>query len=177
MEEVLVDLLTGEPDLFAFLDRLVAYWQALIGRLIDLGVDVIMFGDDWGTQLAPVVSPELFREVFAPRYRLLFEPIRRAGRKILFHSCGFLRNILDELIDLGVDGLWPQMSLYDRDSGFAQKCADRWVTLFLHPDRQKLMPLGTPGQIDTVIRGYGERTTRFGGRRNLLRRDRKRCAS
>ena len=163
MDELLMDLATGDRHALAFLDRLVDYWHAVIADLIELGVDMVMFGDDWGTQTAPLISPRLFRNVFMPRYAALFEPLRRAGKIIFFHSCGYLGPTFDMLLELGIDGLWPQIGLYEQIPNVIQRCRDARVTLYIHPDRQRLIPLGTPAEIDAAIRAYADRYHALGG--------------
>ncbi len=156
MDQVLIDLVTGEPSLLRFLDRLVEYWLEAVRRMIDAGVDVIMFGDDWGTQKAPIISPMLFQSIFKPRYEILMAPIRKAGRKIFFHSCGFLGSTLDDLLDLGINGLWPQITLFESDSSFPGKCRKHGVAIYIHPDRQYLVPKGTTEEIETAVKRYAE---------------------
>jgi uroporphyrinogen decarboxylase len=163
LDEVLVDLYTGEPHLLAFLDRLVEYWHGVIAALMDAGADVIVFGDDWGTQTATIVSPALFRDAFVPRYRELMAPVKAAGRRVFFHTCGFLGGIFDELLDLGIDGMWPQIGLFDSDSRYAEMCRERKIAIYVHPDRQRLIPFGTPQEIDAAIRAYAEKYRRMNG--------------
>ncbi len=163
MEEVLIGLGVGDKHLLAFLDRLVDFWMDIIDDFLDLGADVIMFGDDWGTQTAPFVSPALFQRIFVSHYRRMFERVKRAGCKVFFHSCGFLGPIFDELLDLGIDGLWPQIRLYEQLPNAVEKCREHRVTLYIHPDRQYLVPRGTPQEIETAIREYAERYHALGG--------------
>ncbi len=162
-EELLVDLESRNPDLLAFLDRLVEYWLETIDQLAGLGTDVFVFGDDWGMQKTTLISPALFREIFRPRYEILFERVRRYGGLVFLHCCGYMGELLDEFLDLGIRGLWPQLNLYDRDELFLQKCIDRKVAIYIHPDRQRLIPLGTPRQIDDYIRAMADRYRRLGG--------------
>lgn len=162
IDEVLMDLATGENDILPFLDRLESHWLDVIRHYLEIGADVIMFGDDWGTQTGQLVSLPLFREVFKPRYARLMAPIKQAGKRVFFHSCGKLGPIFDELLDLGIDGYWPQITLYDAEP-FAQKCREHRVAIYIHPDRQRLIPLGTPAEIDRRIREYAERYRRLGG--------------
>jgi len=157
IDEVLTDILTEDPALLRFLDRLVDYWLAVIHGMLGAGVDVIMFGDDWGTQSAPIIPPALFRKLFVPRYARLMTPIHEAGRKIFFHSCGFLEGTLDALIDLGINGLWPQIGFFESNPALFEKCARNEVTLYLHPDRQYLVPRGTPEEIETAVKMYARR--------------------
>ena len=163
IDEVLMDLVSEDPALMRFLDRLVEYWLTVIQSMIDAGVDVIRFADDWGTQDAPLVSPVLFRNIFKPRYETLMAPIRKAGRKVFIHSCGFLGGILDEMVDLGISGLWPQIGLFDANPSFYAKCQEHKVTLYIHPDRQYLIPSGSATEIETAIKRYAEKYHALGG--------------
>ena len=162
MDRALMDLASGDRDMLAFLDRLVEYWLQQAAYYLALGVDGIWFADDWGTQYSQLVSPALFRRVFTPRYRALMEPIQRAGVKVFFHTCGYLGPILDELLDLEISLVWPQLSAYD-DEALARKLYERRVTTYIHPDRQRLIPLGAPAEIEAAIRRYADRYHRMGG--------------
>jgi len=162
IDDVLVDLLTGDKHLLAFLDRLTDYWMQAIDCYLESGTDIIQFGDDWGTQTGQMVATGLFRDVFKARYRKLFDRIRQAGVRIFFHSCGDLGEIFDELLDLGIDGFWPQITLYDEQT-FPDRCKAHKVAIFIHPDRQRLVPRAAPAEIDARIRQYAERYHSLGG--------------
>jgi hypothetical protein len=162
MDEVLVDLASRDPDLLAFLDRLTEYWHEVIDYLLDTGVDVVMFGDDWGTQSAPIVSPALFRDLFRPRYAEPMGRVHRAGRRVFLHCCGQVGPLLEDFIELGIDGYWPQIGCYDLDE-LAPRFRDHGVAMYLHPDRQRLVPHGRPEEIEAVIGAYAERYHALGG--------------
>lgn len=162
MEELLIDLALEAPDLIRFLERLVRYDHDCIDFILAKGVDVVMLADDWASQTGPLVSPETFRSLFKSHYRDMFEKIHNAGKKVFFHCCGRMGYILDELFDLGIDGLWHQSGLYDSDE-FAEKCRQNGVTVYIHPDRQHLIPLGTPDEIRTTIKRFADRHHKLGG--------------
>jgi len=163
MDEVLMDIVTEDEGLISFLDRLVAHWENAIQRALDAGVDVFVFADDWGTQTSTIISPDLFRGIFMLRYQRLMEPIKQAGRRIFFHSCGYLGIIFDGLLDLGINGLWPQIRLHESAPGAVGKCRERRVAIYIHPDRQKLVPLGTPAEIENEIQCCCKKFRKFGG--------------
>lgn len=162
MDEMLMDLATRENDIVPFLDRLTDYWAEMINYYLEIGTDVIVFGDDWGSQKGQFVSTKLFRDLFKPLYQRLMAPVKAAGKKVFFHACGKLDQIFDELLDLGIDGYWPQIPLYD-EIPFAQKCKEHKVAIYIHPDRQRLIPLGTPREIDDKIHEYADRYHELGG--------------
>ena len=162
MVEVLGDLAAGDADMLRFLDRLTDYWLQHIEYWLAADADVIGFGDDWGTQGAQIVSTPMFRELFKPRYARLMEPIRKAGKRIFFHTCGHLGELLYELFDLGVDGIWPQINQYDEEE-LARECRERGVAMYIHPDRQRLVPLGSPAEIEAKMAEYAERYRKLRG--------------
>jgi hypothetical protein len=67
------------------------------------------------------------------------------------------------LLDLGIDGLWPQIGLFEQVPRVVERCREARVTIYIHPDRQRLIPLGAPSEIDGAIRAYAERYHDLGG--------------
>ncbi|MBU0639690.1 MAG: hypothetical protein KKB50_12560 [Planctomycetes bacterium] len=59
--------------------------------------------DDWGLQDRAFISIKLFREFFKPRYQRWFDEIKAAGLHPWMHSCGRINDILEELIDCGLE--------------------------------------------------------------------------
>lgn len=163
-EETLMDLQLDNPALADFIDRLVEYHAPSIKAHIDAGADWIMFGDDFGTQQAPMISPEIFRKHLKPGYEKLFKIVKQSGKKVVFHSCGRLGHILDELINLGIDGIWPQIfSPFQDGEPFFSKLRDARITLLTQPDQQYLMSYGSPRDIDDFVRDCSKRYHTAGG--------------
>jgi uroporphyrinogen decarboxylase len=161
-EDVLVDLAAREPAMLRLLDRLMEFGHKHVEYHLAVGSDVIMFGDDWGMQDSLLISPALFRKVFKPRLRALMEPVRRTGAWIFYHSCGAVQPLYHDLVELGINGLWHQIGLYDAEA-FAKEAARNRTVLFLHMDRQRLVPLGTPHQIRETVKRYTDIHQRLGG--------------
>jgi len=59
--------------------------------------------DDWGMQDRAFISPELFRQFFKPRYKRWFDEIKAAGMHPWMHSCGHVNELIEELIDCGLE--------------------------------------------------------------------------
>jgi len=79
-------------------------WLKAVGSYID----IIQFGDDFGTQTGLLISKEMYRKFFKPFQRLLFRRVRElADVKIMLHSCGAIEPLLDDLIDAGIDAINP----------------------------------------------------------------------
>lgn len=104
-EAFLADLYTGRAPAERVLDLVFDFENAIIEQALRYPIDAVAFGDDWGTQQGLMIDPGLWREVFRPRYADQFARVRRAGKKVWFHTCGNVYDIIGDLIDAGVDVL------------------------------------------------------------------------
>lgn len=154
-EQVLMDIYTSDVNLMRFLDTLQKWYADVIAICLEAGFDYVVFGDDWGTQNGLIISPDLFRKVFKPRLARLIEQVHKAQKRVVYHACGKIEELFADLVEIGIDGLWHQIGLYDA-AGFAQKAAEANVLLFLHMDRQQLIPHGSPQQIKETVKRYSE---------------------
>jgi hypothetical protein len=62
-----------------------------------------MIAEDWGTQRQTLINPELWREVFKPRFVDLCAHAHALDLKVFMHSCGKITAIIPDLIETGVD--------------------------------------------------------------------------
>ena len=104
-ETFLTDLCVAPDRVERVLDIVFGFENALIARALEYPVDAVAFGDDWGTQRGLMIPLDQWRAMFRPRYAEQFAAIHRAGKKVWFHSCGDVYDIIDDLIDIGVDVL------------------------------------------------------------------------
>jgi hypothetical protein len=149
-EDVLVDIASDRPEIHRLADELTEYHLKYIHGLLDRGADAIQFGDDFGTQSGLILSPKMWRAFFKPRYRRLMRVVRDAGKKVFFHSCGRVSDLFEELVDLGVDAIWPQLNAYD-ERRLADFCRQAKVAIALQPDRGHLMIESTPEAVRRYV--------------------------
>jgi len=145
-EDVLIEVAEDTPEINRLADLIVEHQAGLVQYALALDVDAVAFGDDYGTQKNLFMAPKVWRRFFKPRYRQLFEPIRRAHKPIFFHVCGQVTELLPDLADLGVAAVWPQLTAYDLPE-LARRCRDLGLAVQLHPDRGDLMQRATPEEI------------------------------
>ena len=95
-----------EPEGFAALfDRILDFECELMRLAARHGFHGIHFADDWGTQSGLMISPELWRRLFKPRYARQFASARALGLDTWYHCCGQLTAIVDDFHEIGVDVL------------------------------------------------------------------------
>jgi uroporphyrinogen decarboxylase len=110
LDQILMDLLLS-PDLaHAIIEKItefqVAYHQKVLEEIGDL-VDILMLADDYGTQSSLMMSQWHFREFFKRPTQRLIELGKRHDLKIMLHCDGNIRELIPELIEMGIDILNP----------------------------------------------------------------------
>ncbi|MBM3499176.1 MAG: hypothetical protein FJX74_10955 [Armatimonadetes bacterium] len=103
VEQFLMDLHLDRPKAERVLDLVFAVENEIIDQLAPHPLDCVKFGDDWGTQDGLMVNPEVWREVFKPRYADQYERIHRQGKHVWLHTCGDVWEIIPDLLEIGLD--------------------------------------------------------------------------
>jgi len=122
-------------------------------REVGADVDVLLASDDLGLQNGLMVSEEAYRSLIKPRHRKYFRLLHdRSPAKVLFHTCGSVAAILDDLIEIGVDVLHPvQVSAAGMNpSALKERCAGR-LAFWGGIDTQHLLPHGTAAEVNREV--------------------------
>lgn len=113
-EDTLIDLSIDPENLSLLADKVFGFEEEVIKQLKRQGFHAVAFFDDWGTQNNLMISPKTWREFFKPRYKKQFDLCHEQGLDVYFHSCGYILEIIDDLIEIGVDILnLSQPNIFD----------------------------------------------------------------
>jgi uroporphyrinogen decarboxylase len=114
--------LIGNPKLtqkilHRYLDMQLAYWEKMFDTLGDM-IDVVQTADDFAGQNDMLISPSCYRKFLKPLHKEIFDFIHSRSRaKIFLHSCGSIRKVIPDLIEIGMDIMNPvQVSAAGMDS-------------------------------------------------------------
>ena len=149
-QNLYLDLGTEIDRVRGLLARVHAFYRRHYELWAQTDVDGVAMGDDWGSQTSTLVSPELWRRVFRPLYEEYFALVHRAGKKVFFHSDGYIRPIIPDLTELGVDALNSQlfcMNIEELGRSFQGR-----VTFWGEIDRQRVLPFGTEAEVRAAVR-------------------------
>lgn len=123
-------------------------------------IDGVLLGSDWGTQRDLIMSPQCFRTMIKHGEQQEYELLRKYGKDVFVHSCGNITRILDDLVELGVQGLNPVQSEC-MDLTWLKEHYGNELTFFGGISTQRTLPFGTPEDVvretDSVIRLMNER--------------------
>jgi uroporphyrinogen decarboxylase len=98
--------LHDQPDLVeAVCQRLGEIVTAVAAQVVTWdNVGMLFHGDDLGFHSGTLVSPDVLRRYIMPHHKKVAELAHGAGKLSLFHSCGNVYKLMDDLIDyVGID--------------------------------------------------------------------------
>ncbi len=156
IDNLLMDL-AAAPELAHWLmDRFCDFYLAFFERMLSAAagrIDILRAADDLGTQRGLLVGPEMFRTFFKPRLKKLVDMTHSHGVKFMFHSCGAIRPLIDDLIEIGVDILDPlQAAAEGMDPQALKDAYGRRVCLHGGICTQHLLPRGTSDEVRAEVR-------------------------
>ena len=149
MANALEDTAADDGFVEELLERILASRLSYLRRVLEADVDGAAFGDCWGAQNALMISPLRWRELFKPAYKRLFDAVHEAGKQVFMQSDGCTTAILGDWVDLGVDVLCVQLNAVGLDAVARYQGK---MCFYADPDRQHILPQGSPRQVDEHIR-------------------------
>jgi uroporphyrinogen decarboxylase len=110
-------------------------------------------GDDFAGQRGILISPEMWRRFFKSAYAKLFEQAKKHGLYIWFHCCGTFRQVMPDLIDMGLD-VWEtvQLHLPGNDPAELKREYGQHITFAGGINTQSTLPFGTPEDVRAEVR-------------------------
>ncbi|NLM94700.1 MAG: hypothetical protein GX165_03980 [Firmicutes bacterium] len=128
-------------------------------------VDIVQVSDDMGTQDRLQFSPEIYREIIKPFHREIYNMIHDlTSAKLWLHSCGAISEVLDDLIEIGVDIINPvQVAAKGMEiESLKERFGDR-IVFWGGIDTQKLLPQGSPEEVAETVRRTAKILGKGGG--------------
>lgn len=155
MERFLLDLVVNPEFACAIMDHILEFYVEQTVRILEAAdgrIDMIYTCDDVGTQQGMMISPDMWKTYVKPRQARFNQIIKKYGVKIFYHSCGSIRPIIDDLIEIGVDVLNPIQSTA-KDMSFHELKREYGKRLAFHGgvDIQELLPFGDEEAIIKIV--------------------------
>lgn len=141
VETFLADVLLYPDEVVELQTRVVELLKRCLDQWATTDVDGVMFAEDWGTQERLLVSPKMWQEMFRPGFEQIVGHARSLGIDIWMHSCGYIKDIIPSLAEIGVKVLQlDQPTLSDLD--FLAKTCHGKTAIWSPVDIQKYLPTG-----------------------------------
>lgn len=144
-ENLFYDLGEESPEFLEMLEMVHDFETQEMALVAKTDADAVSFMDDWGSQTSLLISPAQWRRLFKPIYRRYCDMAHEAGKKVFFHSDGWILDIYEDLIEIGVDAVNSQLFCMPIEE-IGRRFRGR-ITFWGELDRQQSLPFGTPEDV------------------------------
>ncbi len=146
----LADLYQGAKPVRDLLDMLHDFYAREIEVWAGTDVDGVAFHDTWGSSQGLAIPVDAWRGLFKPLYREFCEILRAGDKFVFFRSGGDVTEILEDLVEIGVDAVHCQPS-----PATAETIAERFrsrITFWTGIDDPRVVVQGPPSAIQAAVR-------------------------
>lgn len=162
MENFLADVMLEEAFILTLGERVADFLEEIIAGYGEIGVDAVMFWEDWGTQTSLLISPKIWRRIFKPWFQRISKKANDYDLRLIMHSCGYIYEIMEDLIELKIDALQlDQPALFGIDR-LSAEFGGR-IAFYSPVDIQKTMQTGNKKLIQEEARQMIKMLGKFNG--------------
>jgi len=152
MANFLTDMIENPTLVHELIEVTLSHDIRAMQRVIQAGVDVIIFGDDYADKNAPLMSPRHFKEFILPGLKRCVDAAHAAGAYVIKHTDGNIMSIIDMIIDTGIDGLNPIEPAAGMDIGLLKQRYGHRVALIGNIDCGYLLSQAPAEEVRRVTR-------------------------
>ncbi|MBN2566106.1 MAG: hypothetical protein JXB46_10390 [Candidatus Eisenbacteria bacterium] len=167
MEEVLVKMLTEPIVVEAFISTLSEIYLEILKRHLNAAegvIDICYLADDWGSNNGLIMGPEPWRRFIKPHLARHIQLVHAHGMVAMMHSCGSIRSILPDLVDIGLDSLSVfQTTCAGMDAHEIAREFGGKMAFYGGIDTQRLLSFGSPDEVAAAVRNNVEAFEKCGG--------------
>ncbi|HBG28530.1 MAG: hypothetical protein A2Y10_19805 [Planctomycetes bacterium GWF2_41_51] len=148
-ENLVFDMADNNANLWKIIEMIETFNQQIVREYIKAGAELIKYPEDLGMQVGPMISPSYFRKYIKPSYQRIMSLAREADCIVHMHSDGDIRDLINDMIDCGIDII----NLQDIVNGidWIRTKLKGNICIELDIDRQSITKFGTPDEIDKFI--------------------------
>ncbi len=105
--QFLMDMVDNPKLVHELIEMTLSHDIRAMQRMVALGMDIVVFGDDYADKNSTLMSPKHFREFIFPGLKRCVKAAHEAGAYVVKHTDGNVMGIIDMLIETGIDALNP----------------------------------------------------------------------
>jgi uroporphyrinogen decarboxylase len=152
MQNILMEMLEHAGFVDELMDGITDIHLRVMDLIVErIPVEAYFGGDDWSDQRGPIMGMNLWRRFSKPGLRKMIDHCHSRGLPYIVNSCGNVLPLIDDLLEMGLDGLeslQPEaMDVYE----LKRRVAGRMV-LIGGLGSQSVLPFGTPEEVAAETR-------------------------
>jgi len=149
-QNALLDIMQPEAGCQQLLQRIHEFYLKELEFWVTTDVDAIPFMDDWGGQKQLLIPPRIWQELFQGLYQDYCDLAHAHNKFIFMHSDGYITEIYEALIEIGVDAINSQ--LFCMNLNELSQIAKGRITFWGEIDRQQILPATDPEMGRAAVR-------------------------
>jgi uroporphyrinogen decarboxylase len=151
-ETLCISLLENRDLVRRVVDRIGSFILNLVGRVSQYEeVGAIWLSDDIAYKGATLISPKDLRELIFPWYKRIGNVAAKHSLPFIYHSDGKLWNVLDDLIECGVNAIHPLEPLSMDATQLKKEYGDK-LCLIGNVDLDYPLTRGTPEEVREAVK-------------------------
>ena len=167
VEQIFMDLAMNPQIAAAIFDRICRFYLAYAERIFTAAngkIDIVLTGDDFGSQNGPLLSPAMWTEFLAEGFAAYIDLVHSFDMKVMHHTCGGVEPLIPPMMERGLDILQslqpeaPGMDPANLKQRFGQKlCFQGGISI------QHTLPRGDAADVDRQVKHAVEALAPGGG--------------
>jgi uroporphyrinogen decarboxylase len=162
MERLLVDFAFDPAFVHELFGVICNFNLSVMKNLRSFAIDGIYFGDDWGSQRAMLMSPEMWRQLIKPFLRSMYAQAHLQGYDVFIHSCGDITPVLDDLVEVGLNAFNPFQPEVMDTAGLMHRYSRR-LAFYGGVSIQKTLPFGSQQEVRAEVHDRLSLARKLGG--------------
>ncbi|MGQ9472544.1 MAG: uroporphyrinogen decarboxylase family protein [Candidatus Caldatribacteriaceae bacterium] len=151
MENLLSDFIVNPDFVEDLFDHITSFNVKVMEKALDMGLDGVYFGDDWGWQQGLIMGARLWRKFIKPRMAEMIAVAKKKGKETFLHCCGKVEEIFPDLVEIGLDVFNPfQPEVMDtfalKKKYYGRLCFFGGISI------QRLLPFGTKEEVKKEVK-------------------------
>lgn len=167
VEQIFIDMAMDAEIAEAVFANIRGFYLAYAERIFDAAndkIDIILTGDDFGSQNGPLVSPEMWVSFLGKGFESYISLAKSYGVRVMHHTCGSVKPIIPLMIERGLDVLQSiQPEASDMDPRELKREFGSCLAFHGGISIQRTLPFGTPEDVRGEVRDKFEALGKGGG--------------
>lgn len=162
MQYLLMDYLLNPGLVHDLAHMATDFDMAVIDIATKMGIDALIMPGDLAGEETTLISPEHYREFIKPYHKEIVAYAHQKDLRIVKHSDGNIWPILDDLLEVGFDGIHP-IQPQCMDIAKVKKYLAGKACILGNIDCRNLLPFGTKEEVEEVVKETIEKVSPGGG--------------
>ena len=124
----------------------------MIKRYAEAGVDIWFYLDDLGMKGRSILSLENFQKFLIPQYKRMFAECHKHGMFVVQHSCGYIDQLLPDIVDAGLDCIQTLEPAAGVDLAHLKESLGDRVSFMGGMDATRTLSFGTPKEVEEEVK-------------------------